>query len=76
MAYRGWLWSQGYDYAAAERDVARMLETADTALLDRYGVDYAVLGPDERQRWHATDGAFARFPVATRSESYTVYRIR
>jgi hypothetical protein len=76
MAYRGWLWSQGYDYAPIERDVARMLETADPALLARYGVDYAVLGPDERRRWHASDAAFERFPVVARSESFTVYRVR
>jgi hypothetical protein len=76
MAYRGWLWSQGYDYAPIERDLARMLETADPGLLARYRIDYAVLGPDERQNWHATDRAFERFPVVARSENYTVYRVR
>jgi uncharacterized membrane protein len=76
MAYRGWLWSHGYAYQETERDVARMLETADPTLLARYGVDYAVVGPDEKENWHATERAFERFPVVARSGSCTVYRIR
>jgi hypothetical protein len=76
MAYRGWLWSQGYHYQETERDVARMLATADEALLARYGIDYVVIGPDERSSWHATERAFERYPVAARSGSYTVFRIR
>jgi hypothetical protein len=76
MAYRGWLWSTGYDYGQIEADIGRMFATADPLLLARYRVDYAVIGPDERNNWKADEAAFAaRFPVARRSDHYTVYRI-
>lgn len=77
MAYRGWLWSTGYDYRAVEADVARMFRRADPALLARYRVDYVVIGADERQTWGADEARFAaRFPVALRSATETVYDLR
>lgn len=77
MAYRGWLWSHGHDYTALERDVARMYATADLALLARHGVDYVVIGPDERERWRADEQAYARrFPVVKRSPSYVVFHVK
>ncbi len=76
MAYRGWLWSHGYDIAQIERDIGQMYASADPALLARYRVDYAVIGPDERENWRANEGAFAgRFPEVQRSGNYTVYRV-
>ena len=76
MAYRGWLWSQGYRYEQAERDVGRMFESADAALLARYGIDYVVVGPQERGSWHASERTFARYPIVVRTRSYTVFRVR
>jgi hypothetical protein len=76
MAYRGWLWSQGYRYRDAERDVGRMLESADAGLLAQYGIDYVVIGPDEKASWHATERAFERFPVVARTRSYAVFKVR
>jgi uncharacterized membrane protein len=53
-----------------------MYTGADPALLSRYRVGYAVIGPEERETWHANESAFAeRFPAVQRSGSYTVYRL-
>jgi uncharacterized membrane protein len=76
LGYPGWLWSQGYDYAERQRDVASIyaLEPGADRLLERYGVDYVVVGPWERGRLGADPDAFrARFPSVIRTDSYEVF---
>lgn len=50
LGYTGWLWSYGLDYEERQVDVGRMMEaTEDTPeLLKTYGIDYVVIGPNER----------------------------
>lgn len=59
LGYRGWLASYGIDYAEIERDVLRMLQTGDPALLERYGVEFVVIGPSERREFRARESVFA-----------------
>lgn len=62
LGYRGWLGSYGIDYGPIERDVRTMLTAGPGAedLLDRYGVDFVVIGDTERQDYHAAERYFER----------------
>jgi hypothetical protein len=59
MAYRGWLWTYGYDYKQREKDVERMfLDPSRTDIYDQYQIQFVVVGPDEVNRWQADHKAF------------------
>ena len=58
LGYRGWLASYGIDYGAVERDVRTMLNSGDPDLLARYGVDFVVIGPSERESFGAREELF------------------
>ena len=78
MGYPGWLWSQGIDYADREREVDEIFAGGPRAraLLERYGVDYLVVGPIERQRYGADRDAWrARYPLAIETSSWDVLRV-
>jgi YYY domain-containing protein len=79
----GWVHQKGYRGSAAyDRrvdDVRRMYE-ADPAtrldLLERYGVDYVYVGPNERERYDlAAVGTHQRVEPAYRAGSVTVYEV-
>src|SRR5262245_7440126 len=49
LGYPGWMWSRGLDYSQRSLEIERIYSgkpDAD-ALLRRYGVEYALVGPDE-----------------------------
>ena len=77
MGYPGWLWSQGMKYQELEnarREIVT-LEPDEPRLVARYGIDYVVLGRDERELG-ASDEAFgARYPCVIRTPSYRVYAV-
>jgi hypothetical protein len=77
LGYRGWLASYGIDYGAVERDVERMLRSGDPALLERYGVDFVVIGPSERESFGAREQSFAgRYAVAAQGADTRVFDVR
>ncbi len=53
LAYPGWLWTQGYNYLPVQNDVTQMYDGNQFSLdlLKKYGVNYAIIGPNE----HTTD---------------------
>jgi hypothetical protein len=50
MAYRGWLWTYGYDYQQLESDIIKMFANpqTNTNLFTKYGINYVVVGPSEK----------------------------
>lgn len=77
LGYRGWLASYGVDTAALEDDVARMLQRGDRALLERYGVDFVVIGATERESFAARESAFrGRWPLVLEGAGHRVYDVR
>ena len=79
MSYTGWLWSQGIDFTQRQRDVASILALApeSRALIEKYGVDYVVVGPDEKHRFGADPEAWrAVYPDVLFSENYDVFAVR
>lgn len=79
MSYSGWLWSQGIDARGRQEEVAAIMTLSSDSreLIAKYGVDYVVVGPDERNRFGADPEAWrARYPDVMRSENYDVFAVR
>jgi hypothetical protein len=79
LGYPGWMWSQGLHYQERERALGAIFALTQDAprLLRQYGVDYVVIGPDERQRFAANlEGYRARFPTLLRTENYEIFAVR
>jgi hypothetical protein len=77
LGYRGWLASYGIDYGAVLHDVEAMLRSGDPALLARYGVDFVVIGPSEREIFGAREESFAgRYAVAAEGPGTRVFDVR
>ncbi len=76
MGYRGWLWTHAFDYNEREADVKTMYAGGEnaTALFQKYGVSYAVVGPDEKE-FKPNNAFFSQFPVVLTSGGRTVYRV-
>jgi hypothetical protein len=78
MRYAGHLASHGIDYAARERDVKAIYAGGPQAeeLINKYGIHYVLISPEERNTMSANQGFFGRYPVAVESGQYKVYKVR
>lgn len=79
LGYRGWLWTYGFDTGPVLEDVRAIYrgDAAAPALLRRYGVDYVVVGPGEREGFVVDEPFFAaRFPLLLGRGPYRVYSVR
>ncbi len=78
LGFRGWLASYGVDYRPVERDVMTMLSgrpgTED--LLERYGVDFVVIGRTERRDFGANESYFEqRHELILEQANYKVFEV-
>jgi len=76
--YPGHIWSQGLDAGTREEDIKKMYTghpDAD-ALLKKYGVDFAVVGPHERAIEGFDDRALRRIEEVAERGPYHLYRVR
>ncbi|MGD9589082.1 MAG: hypothetical protein AB7Q37_01540 [Pyrinomonadaceae bacterium] len=78
MRYPGHLASHGIDYGPREADVKTMFAGGPNAeaLLQRYGIDFVLISPEERSSMRANEPYFAKFPIAAEVGQYKVYKIR
>ena len=78
MRYPGHLSSHGINYGERESDVKRMYQGGDASikLMEKYGIDYVLVSPEERSQGGANEQFFSRFPVAAESGQYRVYKIK
>jgi hypothetical protein len=81
MGYWGQLWVSGIPYEARQAEVREIyqLSPAGEDVIRREGVDFVVIGPDERRvdGLAADEAAYAaRFEVATETDQYRVYDVR
>jgi hypothetical protein len=81
MGYWGQLWVSGIPYEARQAEVGEIyrLTSAGEEVIAREGIDFVVIGPDERRSdgLAADEAAFAeRFAVATETDLYRVYDVR
>lgn len=78
MRYTGHLGSHGIDYREREADVKRIYQGgADAAaLLEKYGVDYVLISPEERNSLAANEAFFGQYPVVAEAGAYKVYKVK
>ncbi len=79
LAYRGWVWTHGYDYQGIEQDVRTVFANpvAHRDILERYDLDYVVLGPTELEEWGARPAHWAQVgTLINQTENYSVYRLK
>lgn len=76
MAYRGWLWTHGYDYFQIETDERQMFQHPEQRqLFDTYNVSYVVVGPEEIRDWQADlPGFLEEFKTIKTTDNYTLFQ--
>ena len=70
--------AHGYDPGPYERDLRSIMALDDDMpeLVERYGIDYVVIGFAERDDFDVDeDGYLARYPVAFSSERYRIFAV-
>ena len=78
MGYPGHIWTHGLDFVQREGEIKRIyFGSPDAAqLMKFYNVDYAVVGPQERQVMQAiNDRFFSQFEKVGQVGEYSLYRI-
>jgi hypothetical protein len=77
MGYPGHIWTHGLDYTQRESEIRRIYAGGSDApaLLQKYGVQYAVVGPNERDLMTVTDRFFSGFPLIGEVGGYRLYKI-
>jgi hypothetical protein len=77
MGYPGHIWTHGLNYTQRESEIRRIYAGGSDApsLLQKYGVQYAVVGPHERDLLNVNDRVFSRFQMIGEVGGYRLYKI-
>jgi hypothetical protein len=77
MGYPGHVWTHGLEYQTREAEIARVYAGAPdaTAILRRYNVQYAVLGPQEVNLLKPRAQVFSQFQLVGDVGGYRLYKI-
>lgn len=77
MGYPGHVWTHGLDFIQRESEIKRVYAGAPDAfaILQKYGVDYAVVGPLERNMMSVNELFFSRFQIVGEVGEYRLYKI-
>lgn len=78
MGYQGWLWSHGYEYADIAQDVLDMFKnpTHNRTTFQKYGIEYVVVGPTERDQFQANVPALKNeFVVTHETDNYLIFAV-
>jgi hypothetical protein len=78
MRYTGHLASYGIDFGERETDVKRIYagEAVAEIFLNKYGVEYVLISPEETSNLVVNEEFFRRFPVVAEAGEYRVYQIK
>jgi hypothetical protein len=79
MGYPGWMWSQGTDTRQREHDLREIMAMSPSVyeLMARYGVDYVVIGPNEKDKLGADLAAYRRtFRTIVKTDNYDVFDVK
>ena len=79
MGDDNWLWTEGIQYEQRRDEVRRIYraEPGTEALLAQRGIDFVVIGPNERDTLQADEAAFrARYPVLVEVGDWVVFDVR
>jgi hypothetical protein len=77
IGYPGWLFANGLPYQQREADVRTMYggQAGAEDLLRRSGIDYILIGPQERAGVSPNEAFLARFPVVVEVGQYRLLRV-
>lgn len=78
LGYRGWMWTYGIKDAEVYSDMQSMFSGDERAqsLINKYGIDYVVIGYDERANYKANEQYFkSRYQMVLSNNSYNIYKI-
>jgi len=77
LGYAGHIWSQGLDKGQRDQDIAAIYRGAPdaTARLRRLGVDFLVVGPQERAELQVNEAFVSSLPLLGEMDGYRLYRI-
>lgn len=77
MGYPGHIWTHGLDFAQRETEIKKVYSGMPDAvpILRRYGVQYVVVGPHERNLMRINEQFFSRFPIAGETGEYRLYKV-
>ncbi|HEY6805503.1 MAG TPA: hypothetical protein VI306_18140 [Pyrinomonadaceae bacterium] len=78
MGYPGHIWTHGLEFGQRETDIKRIYAGAPNAeqLLQQYGIEYAVVGPLERNNLQVNEEFFSRFEKVGDVGGYQLYKIK
>ena len=78
MRFSGHLSSYGIDYYGREAEVKRIYagDAAAEILLNKYGVEYVLISPEEKSNLTVNEDFFRRFPVVAQVGEYRVHQIK
>ncbi len=78
MRYPGHLSSHGIDYRQREADVKQIYRGGPdaVALMQKYGIEYVLVSPEERNSLSPNEAFFAQFPVIAEAGRYKIYDVR
>jgi hypothetical protein len=77
MGYPGHIWTHGLEYTQREGEIRRIYAGAPDALslMAKHRLQYAVIGPQERNGLRANEQFFSRFPVIGEVGEYRLFKI-
>jgi hypothetical protein len=77
MGYPGHIWTHGLEYRQRESEIKRFYSGGPDsgALIGRYALDYAVVGPHERTLTNVNEQFFSTFTKAGETGGYRLYKI-
>ncbi|MEK6336238.1 MAG: hypothetical protein AABM67_15025 [Acidobacteriota bacterium] len=78
MGYPGHIWTHGLDYGPRERDIKQIYAGEPDAayLLEKYGVDYVVVDPQELSAMKVNAAFFSRYREVANIGEYHLYKIK
>jgi len=78
MGYPGHIWTHGIDFGPRETDIKKIYSGSPDAasLLQKYGVDYVVIDPQEHSVMPVNIDYFSRYPEVVKIGEYHLYKIK
>jgi hypothetical protein len=82
LGFPGWIWSRGLDTTERENDIRKIYAGGPeaAALLERYQVDYAIIGPQEHSfmsmnHTPINQEFWSHYPLMSRIGDYQLYKV-
>jgi hypothetical protein len=78
IRYPGHLSSHGIDYTERENDVKKIYSGVPAAveLLQKYGIEYVLISPEERNTFRANEEFFKQYSLIAEDGQYKVYKVQ